>query len=720
MGRQTNAVDAAGVTTFRYDDYGSLTNETVVGAAGENTIVRHWDSYDRTAGYSLVGRAVPNAPQRQTTIGYDSATGRIATMLGNGSNVPFVWSYLPGSDLKSSLSYPNGLVASWQYDANDQLLQVCNATPTNVILQYDYTYDAAGRRIEIARFGSVMSESRTDSYGYNIRNELTSPSKLGGTMPEYAYQYDDIGNRITSTDLGTNRTYTANSLNQYSSISKLCDSASLREEFVPQFDDDGNQTLIQTATGIWKVTYNGENRPMLWERIASNSSTPNSSNPTLVSMSFDRMGRRVQYFETCGTTTSSNSTFTYDGYLQVANLDTATQNTQHFAWDPTEPIATRPLVWSFSTLQPFNHSTSYYTHDGNKNISEVVLESREVYAYYEFAPFGVLAIPYSASVVSNSCRFSSEYVDETLGIVYYIHRHYEPSTGKWYTRDAYEGVHEYSYCENNPVCCFDYLGNSKTQNNVNNGGRANIFSALEPLDSDIGILQRLVMAEVALPGQWKKKNISYGDAKNAVNALLWCLCNRKEMKINRTETNVVWVCDFPLAGESTKFTVHEDPVRKRMLITETGDMCQDGCTQLAGDRFEVSVNVSENLVKHYIHRTYNPVECYPFLEEAVKKVFGPRSEFCLVAPMLKTDSSVMIYTCNGGFWNLTLPLVTDIENIKCFCEYPAMFVVAVESFPLDDFWESVNLSTDEAKYWHSYFLKLFELGFLKCSFIYMK
>ena len=194
----------------------------------------------------------------------------------------------------------------------------------------------------------------------------------------------------------------------------------------------------------------------------------------------------------------------------------------------------------------------------------------------------------------------------------------------------------------------------------------------------------------------------------------------KEMKINRTETNVVWVCDFPLAGESTKFTVHEDPVRKRMLITETGDMCQDGCTQLAGDRFEVSVNVSENLVKHYIHRTYNPVECYPFLEEAVKKVFGPRSEFCLVAPMLKTDSSVMIYTCNGGFWNLTLPLVTDIENIKCFCEYPAMFVVAVESFPLDDFWESVNLSTDEAKYWHSYFLKLFELGFLKCSFIYMK
>jgi RHS repeat-associated protein len=72
MGRQTNAVDAAGVSSFAYDDYGSLTNETVVGAAGENTIVRHWDAYGRTAGYSLVGRAAPNAPQRQTTIGYDA------------------------------------------------------------------------------------------------------------------------------------------------------------------------------------------------------------------------------------------------------------------------------------------------------------------------------------------------------------------------------------------------------------------------------------------------------------------------------------------------------------------------------------------------------------------------------------------------------------------------------------------------------------------------
>ena len=38
----------------------------------------------------------------------------------------------------------------------------------------------------------------------------------------FVYQYDDIGNRVSSLDLGMNRTYVANALNQYTSISNLC------------------------------------------------------------------------------------------------------------------------------------------------------------------------------------------------------------------------------------------------------------------------------------------------------------------------------------------------------------------------------------------------------------------------------------------------------------------------------------------------------------------
>ena len=31
--------------------------------------------------------------------------------------------------------------------------------------------------------------------------------------------------------------------------------------FLPEFDADGNQTRVQTSTGSWAVSYNNENRP---------------------------------------------------------------------------------------------------------------------------------------------------------------------------------------------------------------------------------------------------------------------------------------------------------------------------------------------------------------------------------------------------------------------------------------------------------------------------
>ena len=37
------------------------------------------------------------------------------------------------------------------------------------------------------------------------------------------------------------------------------------DSFTPQYDSDGNQTLIKSSTGIWAVTYNAENRPVRWE-----------------------------------------------------------------------------------------------------------------------------------------------------------------------------------------------------------------------------------------------------------------------------------------------------------------------------------------------------------------------------------------------------------------------------------------------------------------------
>ncbi len=188
-------------------------------------------------------------------------------------------------------------------------------------------------------------------YSYNVRNELTSGQ-------DQTYAYDDIGNRTTA----EGKTYTANNLNQYTAI----------DDFTPQYDADGNQTLIKTETGIWSVVYNAENRPIRWQ-----------SGDIVITMAFDRMGRRVE-MRTVKDGAETLQRFVYDNYLCIQQLRTPSNTLyQSYVWDPTEPIATRPLVFL-----PASGVLSYYFHDGNKNVSDLVSLSGDVVVHYAYTPFG--------------------------------------------------------------------------------------------------------------------------------------------------------------------------------------------------------------------------------------------------------------------------------------------------------------------------------------------
>jgi len=330
------------------------------------------------------------------------------------------------------------------------------------------------RRTVITRSGSMMSENRTDHYGYNNCNELTNAVK-NATLNEYAYAYDDIGNRLSSLDLGTNRTYTANGLNQYTNITgSVGDPPAQTEDFTPAFDLDGNQTLIKTSTGVWQVSYNGENRPVLWECGNTN-----------ITMKFDRMGRRVEYVETVSGVINLHHRFVYDGYLCIQRLNAASNNAIDlvFGWDPSEPVATRPLV-----LQKYGQYNMFYTHDGNKNVSELVFfqQANGIAAHYEYAPFGAITATCRSTPVTsydfceyNPFRFSSETSDEILGLIYYNYRHYESLLGRWQSRDIVADIELYmhpdkqykalyGFIQNNAVDFQDYLGLVKIEHNYPN------------------------------------------------------------------------------------------------------------------------------------------------------------------------------------------------------------------------------------------------------------
>ena len=215
------------------------------------------------------------------------------------------------------------------------------------------------------------------AYLYNSRSELTNATAAVDSAYCYGYDFDDISNRESSSERGTNITYAANSLNQYTAL---------------------NQTF-------------------------EHSEHSEHSNISPVSMSFDRMGRRV---------TKNDQRFVYNGYLQVGNFHCSPSPsafTSTFIWDPTEPVATRPLVWKRGT------SVAYYTHDGNKNVSEVIAVDGSVAAHYEYAPFGALTVSRGTFAAANPFLFSSEYAEDDTATVYYNYRHYEPVIGRWLGRD---------------------------------------------------------------------------------------------------------------------------------------------------------------------------------------------------------------------------------------------------------------------------------------------
>ena len=225
--------------------------------------------------------------------------------------------------------------------------------------------------------------------------------------------------------------------------------------FVPEYDADGNQTLIKTETGVWSVVYNAENRPVRWE-----------SGDTVITMAFDRMGRRVEYHETRAGQVATHFRFVYDNFLCVQRLNVANGNAvrTEFVWDLTEPIATRPLVF-----QPASGETAYYFHDGNKNVSEVFYHALQdgIAAHYDYAPFGAVTRTARATRVTNRdllsenpFRFSSEYYDPTLTLIYYNYRHYIANEARWVVRDPQEEMERfgaYNFCNNTNVE-FDYLG----------------------------------------------------------------------------------------------------------------------------------------------------------------------------------------------------------------------------------------------------------------------
>ena len=206
----------------------------------------------------------------------------------------------------------------------------------------------------------------------------------------------------------------------------------------------------KTGTGMCPVTYNAENRPVRWQ-----------SGDTVITMAFDRMGRRVE-MRTVKDGAATLQRFVYDNYLCVQQLRGPDNSLYHsYIWDPTEPIATRPLVFL-----PASGEIAYYFHDGNKNVVDLVALSKNN-IHYRYTPFGIVSRQinfvshYCKTLKENPFAYASEYYNASLDLIHYNYRDYDFTNGVWGGRDPLGergGNNLYMYCFSRPVDKFDFLG----------------------------------------------------------------------------------------------------------------------------------------------------------------------------------------------------------------------------------------------------------------------
>jgi RHS repeat-associated protein len=344
--------------------------------------------------------------------------------------------------------------------------------------QFEYAHDDIGNRTSTKAGGDAVGAGlRSASYSVNSLNEHINRTVPGAVdvlgaakttasvtvnsaavttrKGEYYWKELSVANGSTPVWQSVSVTATEGANNQNSSGNL----------FVPQtpevfvYDADGNLT----TNGQWVLTWDGENR--LTRMVVNTAVGPQQR----IDFEYDWQGRRIAkkvWNDTAGTSGPKLSErFLYDGWNLISQLN-ATNNAvvRSYLWgtDLSSTMQGAGGVGGLLAVSDTANGTHFATYDGNGNVMALVSATdSSISARYEFGPFGELIRATDPLAFLNPFRFSTKYQDDETGFLYYGYRYYDPSTGRWPSRDPIEergGINLYLLGSNDSVNKVDPLG----------------------------------------------------------------------------------------------------------------------------------------------------------------------------------------------------------------------------------------------------------------------
>ncbi len=472
LGRPKIVTDAVGTHTFAFNSHLQLESETISGIYNKmiNRTYANSGVIGRASGFTL-------GANYNVTYGYENI-GRFHSVSwsAGGISKTATYSYVQNSDLINQLTTNTGQKTTYSYEPQRDLrTQVKNEFGGSLISQYDYGYDALGRRNSVANSGLAFSHvtNAFNLYDYNDRNEIIESARyLGANISEISnpvqseyrsYNYDPIGNRKQSAEGTAAQTYAANMLNQYSQITtnngqQMTDSLT--------YDPDGNLTSMASSDGTTNFTYNAENR------LIAVSPQILVDGDKRIEFTYDYMGRRVQKkiysWQTDHWALITDNLYIYDGWnliCEIISENGQPAKNKYYVWglDLSQSLqGTGGVGGLLASVEPASGSTYYYLYDVNGNVGQLVAGADgSIAAQYEYDPYGNAIVAVESVANDNPFRFSTKYWDGEVGLYYYGYRYYLPELGRWVNRDPIGergGVNLYTFVSNVPTSGFDLFG----------------------------------------------------------------------------------------------------------------------------------------------------------------------------------------------------------------------------------------------------------------------
>ena len=304
-----------------------------------------------------------------------------------------------------------------------------------VLASYDYEVDAAGNREEVIDHKGRKVEYKYDELNRVIEEKITNPLDASENGRVITYTYDGVGNLDYKGDtLNGDTDFVYNSLNQ------LVSSTFAGVETLYTYDDNGS--LKTRKIGDKTITYDwendGENRLVGVEIVEGNERTE-------IEYEYNENGIRVG--KTVDGVETSYLIDELQPYAQVLEEYDAWGNLQA-AYTYGEDLISR--------------NGQFYHKDGLGSTRLLTDALGGVSESYNYDAYGNLI---AGNGSENPYLFAGEQRDFETGLDYLRARYYDPTLGRFISRDAYQGslndpmsLHKYQYAHANPVVNTDPSG----------------------------------------------------------------------------------------------------------------------------------------------------------------------------------------------------------------------------------------------------------------------